>query len=193
MSYQYAGLYAILKRVLGWLIFIPAFISTAVSLTGLAAIQRPSGDGVNAVINDFFRVLAEMVQFNTPFLDFFWRNSPIPNTQMGFSQENITFFVIFLFMFIGLVLYLFSGQQVISLKNLEQFNPVAYVKSHSIFDAVTFMLLGAFMLILTPIFRVISTFIIFVKTKDKMYTIFTAIVMVIILVSIILGFIVEPK
>ena len=88
---------------------------------------------------------------------------------------------------------LFSGQQVISLKNLEQFNPVAYVKRHSIFDAVTFMLLGAFMLILTPIFRVISTFIIFVKTKDKMYTIFTAIVMVIILVSIILGFIVEPK
>lgn len=35
MSYQYAGLYAILKRVLGWLIFIPAFISTAVSLIGL--------------------------------------------------------------------------------------------------------------------------------------------------------------
>lgn len=102
MSYQYAGLYAILKRVLGWLIFIPAFISTAVSLIGLAAIQRPNGDGVNAVINDFFRVLAEMVQFNTPFFGFFWRNSPIPNTQMGFSQENITFFVIFLFMFIGL-------------------------------------------------------------------------------------------
>ncbi|WP_368399411.1 DUF1634 domain-containing protein [Streptococcus anginosus] len=106
---------------------------------------------------------------------------------------RIGIFLSILFMFIGLVLYLFSGQQVISLKNLEQFNPVAYVKSHSIFDAVTFMLLGAFILILTPIFRVISTFIIFVKTKDKMYTIFTAIVMVIILVSIILGFIVEPK
>jgi len=98
-----------------------------------------------------------------------------------------------LFMFLGLIFYFFSGQQVISLGNLEQFNPVDYVKSHSIFDAVTFMLLGSFMLILTPIFRVISTFIIFVKTKDKMYTIFTAIVMVIILVSIILGFIVEPK
>ena len=93
---------------------------------------------------------------------------------------RIGIFLSILFMFIGLVLYLFSGQQVISLKNLEQFNPVAYVKRHSIFDAVTFMLLGAFMLILTPIFRVISTFIIFVKTKDKMYTIFTAIVMVII-------------
>ena len=102
-------------------------------------------------------------------------------------------FLSILFMFIGWFLYLFSGQQVVSLKNLEQFNPVAYVKSHSIFDAVTFMLLGAFMLILTPIFRVISTFIIFVKTKDKMYTIFTAVVMVIILVSIILGFIIEPK
>ena len=106
---------------------------------------------------------------------------------------RVGIFLSILFMFIGLVLYLFSGQQVISLKNLEQFNPVAYVKRHSIFDAVTFMLLGAFMLILTPIFRVISTFIIFVKTKDKMYTIFTVIVMVIILVSIILGFIVEPK
>ena len=106
---------------------------------------------------------------------------------------RVGIFLSILFMFFGLIFYLFSGQQVISLKNLEQFNPVAYVKSHSIFDAVTFMLLGSFMLILTPIFRVISTFIIFVKTKDKMYTIFTAIVMVIILVSIILGFIVEPK
>ena len=106
---------------------------------------------------------------------------------------RIGIFLSILFMFIGLVLYLFSGQQVISLKNLEQFNPVAYVKSHSIFDAVTFMLLGSFMLILTPIFRVISTFIIFLKTKDKMYMIFTAIVMIIILVSIVLGFIIEPK
>ncbi|PRT62778.1 DUF1634 domain-containing protein [Streptococcus anginosus] len=106
---------------------------------------------------------------------------------------RIGIFLSILFMFIGLVLYLFSGQQVISLKNLEQFNPVAYVKSHSIFDAVTFMLLGSFMLILTPIFRVISTFIIFFKTKDKMYMIFTAIVMIIILVSIVLGFIIEPK
>ncbi|WP_049476787.1 DUF1634 domain-containing protein [Streptococcus constellatus] len=98
-----------------------------------------------------------------------------------------------LFMFLGLIFYFFSGQQVISLGNLEQFNPVDYVKNHSIFDAVTFMLLGSFMLILTPIFRVISTFIIFLKTKDKMYMIFTAIVMIIILVSIVLGFIIEPK
>ena len=98
-----------------------------------------------------------------------------------------------LFMFLGLIFYFFSGQQVISLGNLAQFNPVDYVKSHSIFDAVTFMLLGSFMLILTPIFRVISTFIIFFKTKDKMYMMFTAIVMIIILVSIILGFIIEPK
>ncbi|BAM23274.1 integral membrane protein homolog [Streptococcus intermedius JTH08] len=98
-----------------------------------------------------------------------------------------------IFMFLGLIFYFFSGQQVISLGNLEQFNPVDYVKSHSIFDAVTFMLLGSFMLILTPIFRVISTFIIFFKTKDKMYMMFTAIVMIIILVSIILGFIIEPK
>lgn len=98
-----------------------------------------------------------------------------------------------LFMFLGLIFYFFSGQQVIPLGNLEQFNPVDYVKRHSIFDAVTFMLLGSFMLILTPIFRVISTFIIFLKTKDKMYMIFTAIVMIIILVSIVLGFIIEPK
>ncbi len=28
MSYQHAGIYAIVKRVIGWLIFIPAFIST---------------------------------------------------------------------------------------------------------------------------------------------------------------------
>ncbi|SUC21861.1 Uncharacterised protein [Proteus mirabilis] len=71
MSYQHAGIYAIVKRVIGWLIFIPAFISTTVSLIELAAMPRANGEGVNAVINDFFRVLAEMVQFNTPWLDFF--------------------------------------------------------------------------------------------------------------------------
>lgn len=102
MSYQHAGFYAIAKRVLGWLIFIPAFISTAISLIKLAILPRPSGEGIHAVINDFFRVLAEMVQFNTSFLNFFWRNSPTPNTQMGFSQENILFFVIFFLMFVGL-------------------------------------------------------------------------------------------
>ena len=42
-----------------------------------------------------FRVLAEMVQFNTPWLDFFKCHSPVPNTQIGFSQQNIIFFVIF--------------------------------------------------------------------------------------------------
>lgn len=54
MSYQHAGIYAIVKRVIGWLIFIPAFISTTVSLIELAAIPRANGEGVNAVINDFF-------------------------------------------------------------------------------------------------------------------------------------------
>ncbi|HCH49361.1 MAG TPA: hypothetical protein DEV59_01440 [Proteus sp.] len=121
MSYQYAGLYAILKRVFGWLIFIPAFISTAISLIGLAAMPRATGEGVNAVINDFFRVLAEMVQFNTPFLNFFWHNSPIPDTQMGFSSANITFFVIFALMFVGLAF---------SASGIRMYRQVKYLKEN---------------------------------------------------------------
>ncbi|EMH1103421.1 YniB family protein [Proteus mirabilis] len=121
MSYQHAGIYAIVKRVIGWLIFIPAFISTTVSLIELAAIPRENGEGVNAVINDFFRVLAEMVQFNTPWLDFFWRHSPVPNTQIGFSQQNIIFFVIFFLMFIGLAL---------SASGLRMYRQVKYLKEN---------------------------------------------------------------
>lgn len=121
MNYQNAGIYAIAKRILGWLIFIPAFISTIISLIKLAAVQRPNGDGVNAVINDFFRVLAEMVQFNTSLLDFFWRNSPMPNTQTGFSQENILFFVIFFLMFIGLAF---------SASGLRMYRQVKYLKEN---------------------------------------------------------------
>lgn len=121
MSYQHAGIYAIVKRVIGWLIFIPAFISTTVSLIELAAMPRANGEGVNAVINDFFRVLAEMVQFNTSWLDFFWRHSPVPNTQIGFSQQNIIFFVIFFLMFIGLAL---------SASGLRMYRQVKYLKEN---------------------------------------------------------------
>ena len=97
------------------------------------------------------------------------------------------------FMLLGLGLFLLQPQPEVNLENLSSFKPLAYVGSHSLFDGVTVMLVGVFLLILTPIFRVISTLIIFAKEKDLLYLRFTSLVLVIIIVSIILGFIVEPK
>lgn len=97
------------------------------------------------------------------------------------------------FMLLGLGLFLLQAQPEVNLENLSSFKPFAYVGSHSLLDGVTVMLMGVFLLILTPIFRVISTLIIFAKEKDLLYLRFTSLVLVIIIVSIILGFIVEPK
>ena len=93
----------------------------------------------------------------------------------------------------GLLLYLLQGGHAISLHQLEDFRLVEYITHHSIFDGLTLMIFGVALLILTPIFRVFATFLIFQKEGDRLYVRFTAIVMVIIGISILFSFIVEPK
>ncbi|SQC92977.1 Uncharacterised protein [Cedecea neteri] len=45
--------------------------------------------------------MIEMMRFNTPFLNFFWYNSPLPDFN---GQVNIFFWLIFALIFIGLAL-----------------------------------------------------------------------------------------
>ncbi|MDC9595507.1 YniB family protein [Xenorhabdus anantnagensis] len=104
MTYQQAGYVAIAKRILGWIIFVPALLSTFVSVTNLAWQHGVKGDGVNAVLNDFLKMMTEMIKFNTPFLDFFWKHSPIPDRIVGITGENISFLVIYILMFVGLAM-----------------------------------------------------------------------------------------
>ncbi|UXY09127.1 YniB family protein [Kosakonia sp. ML.JS2a] len=101
MTYQQAGRIAILKRVLGWVIFIPAVISTIISVLKFMYDHSEKQAGINAVMLDFAHVMIEMMRFNTPFLNLFWYNSPTPD----FHQSlNIMFWIIFVLIFVGLAL-----------------------------------------------------------------------------------------
>jgi len=101
MTYQQAGRIAVLKRVAGWVIFIPALISTLISVLKFMYDHSEKQPGINAVMLDFAHVMIEMMRFNTPFLNFFWYNSPTPNFH---QQLNIGFWIIYALIFVGLAL-----------------------------------------------------------------------------------------
>ncbi|MGL4723480.1 MAG: YniB family protein [Scandinavium sp.] len=101
MTYQQAGRIAILKRILGWVIFIPAVISTLISVLKFMFEHSEKQPGIDAVMLDFAHVMIEMIRFNTPFLNFFWYNSPLPDFH---HSLNIGFWIIFVLIFVGLAL-----------------------------------------------------------------------------------------
>ncbi len=92
MTYQQAGRIAVLKRIAGWVIFIPAVISTLISVLKFMYDHSEKQPGINAVMLDFAHVMIEMMRFNTPFLNVFWFNSPTPDFH---QQLNIGFWVIY--------------------------------------------------------------------------------------------------
>ncbi|MCS2158776.1 YniB family protein [Scandinavium sp. H11S7] len=101
MTYQQAGRIAVLKRILGWVIFIPAVISTLISVFKFMFEHSEKQPGIDAVLLDFAHVMIEMIRFNTPFLNFFWYNSPQPDFH---HSLNIGFWIIFALVFVGLAL-----------------------------------------------------------------------------------------
>ena len=98
MTYQQAGRIAVLKRIAGWVIFIPAVISTLISVLKFMYDHSEKQPGINAVMLDFAHVMIEMMRFNTPFLNVFWFNSPTPDFQ---HQLNIGFWVIYALIFVA--------------------------------------------------------------------------------------------
>lgn len=101
MTYQQAGRIAVVKRLTGWLIFIPALISTLVSVLKFMYAHSEKQEGINAVMLDFAHVMIDMMRVNTPFLNLFWYNSPTPDFQNGL---NLVFWLIFILIFIGLAM-----------------------------------------------------------------------------------------
>lgn len=105
MTYQQAGRIAIVKRILGWVVFIPALLSTLISLLSFVYQHSEKTKGINAVMLDFVHVMVDMVRFNTPFLNIFWYNSPVPDVDKSvFSGANLMFFIIYFLIFVGLAL-----------------------------------------------------------------------------------------
>ncbi|WP_312273094.1 YniB family protein [Pseudescherichia sp.] len=101
MTYQQAGRIAVLKRVLGWVIFIPAVVSTLISVFKFMYDHSEKQPGINAVMLDFAHVMIEMMRFSTPFLNVFWYNSPTPDFH---HKLNIGFWIIYALIFVGLAL-----------------------------------------------------------------------------------------
>jgi hypothetical protein len=101
MTYQQAGRIAVLKRIAGWVIFIPAVVSTLISVLKFMYDHSEKQAGINAVMLDFAHVMIDMIRFNTPFLNVFWYNSPVPDFK---GSLNILFWVIFVLVFVGLAL-----------------------------------------------------------------------------------------
>ncbi|WP_130834904.1 YniB family protein [[Erwinia] mediterraneensis] len=101
MTYQQAGRIAILKRVAGWVVFIPALLSTLISLLSFMFKHSEKQPGINAVLLDFIHVIIDMIRFNTTFLDFFWRHSPVPEFR---GEANVGFWIIYILIFVGLAL-----------------------------------------------------------------------------------------
>ncbi|SFM94312.1 GlyGly-CTERM domain-containing protein [Izhakiella capsodis] len=99
MTYHQAGRIAIAKRILGWVIFIPAFISTLISLLKFLDLHHDKDDGINAVMRDFIHVMIDVARYNTPFLNGFWNGSPTLSFNGGGS---IGFWIIFILIFVGL-------------------------------------------------------------------------------------------
>ncbi|PNU32122.1 YniB family protein [Serratia marcescens] len=101
MTYQQAGRIAILKRILGWVVFIPALLSTLISVLGFIYQHSEKTKGINAVMLDFVHVMVDMVRFNTPFLNLFWYNSPVPDVDKSlFSGANLMFIIIYILIFV---------------------------------------------------------------------------------------------
>ncbi|SQC86623.1 yfeABCD regulator yfeE [Klebsiella pneumoniae] len=101
MTYQQAGRIAVIKRILGWVIFIPAVLSTLISVLKFMYEHSEKKPGIDAVMMDFAHVMIEMMRFNTPFLNFFWYNSPLPDFH---HSLNIGFWIIFILVFVGMTL-----------------------------------------------------------------------------------------
>ncbi|TCV99714.1 YniB family protein [Biostraticola tofi] len=104
MTYQQAGRLAVIKRLAGWIIFIPALLSTLISLLKFIYQYSVPDKGINAVMADFFHVIIDMLRFNTSFLNVFWYNSPEPDFKTSLFAGNMAFWLIFMLMFIGLAL-----------------------------------------------------------------------------------------
>jgi uncharacterized membrane protein len=88
--------------------------------------------------------------------------------------------------FTGLALYLITGVSGYE-NNVYPTNLILIISGVLSLKSYAIMMTGLLILILTPIFRVGVSIIVFAKEKDKLYIIITASVFIILIISLILG------
>lgn len=87
---------------------------------------------------------------------------------------------------LGLTLYLITGAGGYE-NNAYPTNPLSILNGVLTLKPFAVMLVGLFILILTPILRVGVSIIVFIIMKDKLYVFITSVVFVILIISLILG------
>lgn len=84
----------------------------------------------------------------------------------------------------GIILALFKNNEVLDMESIT----IPYLLKLSIHgNAYAIMMIGIFLLILTPIIRVIASIVLFAYEKDKLYTAITTLVLIILLMSFFIG------
>ena len=94
-----------------------------------------------------------------------------------------------IFMIVGFILLAINFKN-----NFAGFSEISLISIlNGLFDLnpYSFMLFGIFLLILTPVIRVVSSIILFAQSKDRLYTVITALVFVILVISFIVALIID--
>jgi uncharacterized membrane protein len=87
---------------------------------------------------------------------------------------------------IGLVLYLATGTGGYD-GSTYPINPAHIISGVLALKPYAVIMLGIFLLVLTPVLRVAVSVIVFMKEKDALYVIITVLVLVILIVSLVIG------
>lgn len=104
MTHHQASAVALIKRITGIVIFIPALISTVISVLKYLIEPKANMQEMTATIMDFLQVIIKIARQYTSILESFWVNSPVPDISNWSSNNTIWFIVIFMLMFVGLAL-----------------------------------------------------------------------------------------
>lgn len=104
MTHPQAHAVALIKHIVGIVVFIPALVSTIISLFKYLVEPKEQTQEMTAAVMDFVKVMVDMLHQYTGFLEYFWVNSPIPNLNNWTANSSLWFIAIFFLIFIGLAL-----------------------------------------------------------------------------------------
>jgi YniB-like protein len=120
VTYKEALAKSRLKRIVGIVIVVVAFISTVVSLLRMLYFRLDDGTNLGTVFSRPFKNLVVLAHKNTQFLDFFWSYSPTPSLVNISDPENIKFGVVYLSAFVGAALYASGNKLAMRLRKIDE-------------------------------------------------------------------------
>ncbi|ELV7510467.1 hypothetical protein QMU95_003913 [Aeromonas veronii] len=102
---------AFIEIMIGIFIFVPSCMSTIISFLKMFYFRLSDGSRFGDAIAAPFKSIVSYIYTNTtPWLDFFWNNSPTPDPHAISSSESISTFVIYGVIFIGMA-FISSGKK----------------------------------------------------------------------------------